>query len=395
MKRRWRTCLAAALAMLCLMLPWFSLAEAGVLSIINSAEGAEQPRMRAAIARWRQRYPEGEVLFRDLPDVPMLATAMQLGDPAIDLVGVQEYMGLCSRELYANGALTNLKQHAALDQELAQWISLESIIGQQGGVFGVPQALYPYFWSVNRELFQQLGLQVPQDGWRWSDFFALGEQLHQLNTAQGSHYKLIMDRAYPFLLNQYCMNRIDLGLGKADFDNAQFRSLMADWKKLSDRGLVQQGGDGFQGADLPPDVLIKVQPGQYSALREAPLILPPVADGMEGFPTVSMLLVLNKHSARQDMALHFLACYLSPAALLEEQLDVTGPLLKRQIEGASPEDLLWRSLLENGRQEFFDQAINRPVMVELFPQFMQGSMSVDQFAVAVQQAADNVFATKR
>lgn len=378
------------LAVMLILLPVLTQAGDGgrVLSIINAAESREQPRMSKAIALWQKRYPDAEIVFRDVSDVPMLRTALELKDPSIDLVSVQEYMGLCSRELYAAGFLQNLTAIPEIEEQLNHWIPMEGILGMRGGVIGAPQALHPHFWTVNQELFQALGLRIPEPGWTWADFFALGEQLHQLNASQNKNYALLQDAsAFPYLLKQYSMNKVDVDAGKAAFDTEQFRTLLASWKGALDKGLIRPG-DGFEQGPMPVDVLLRVSRGEYAGLREWPLVLPPVSEGMASYPTQSILLVLNPHSRNHEMAAHFLACYLSPEALLSEDVLTAGKLLKQQFTSPDEQDVLWLQLLARGRQEFFRADVMRPLIAELYPKFVSGLLSADDFARQMQQIAD-------
>lgn len=374
------------------------------LSIINTAEAPDHPRMQHALSMLRREYPDVGVAFSEVYDMRVPAAAMLQGDPSIDIVAVQEYGGLCSRTLYAAGALYDLYAFQDIRAQMAAWIDIDGMFGMDGGLFGVPQAVYPYVWRANAPLFEALQIPLPRADWTWQDFFSLCQAVGEINARQGTQYAVLADRSFPYILNQYNMNHIDIGRQIAAFDTPAFAWLMDSWRAAQDMGVLLLSDDAIHLDPMPDHALLQVMQGQYDMLHDTPLVLPPRLDAADRFPAVTIALVLNRHSQNAEIAARFLSHYASPDALRAAGIENTGLLLREQAPpeygqaDISPEaavqqpDLYWLYLMEHGTQEFFDGPIIRSQMMDLYPRFMRGEVTAAQFARLMQQVADEAFA---
>ncbi len=370
------------------------------LTLVNSNGLQTEPRMMTAIAMFHERYPNTEILFQDVTDARMLAASLLAGDPNYDILFVQEDGYLCSRVMQKAGALADLKQFPEIMAQLEQWINITPLISQGGQVYGIPHWMLPYGWRVNTELFEKIGFDIPPENWTWEDFFALGDQLMAYNAQTGSHYRLLNDLAsVPYILKQYNANEIDIMNSSASYDSETFRMLMARWKACADARILYYGDTNRYSI---AETLFTVERIQHGTLEDTRYILPPVYDADTCYPALTQMVVLNANAADIEAAAYFIACYASPEALISSEVYSSNRYLKDwslyppayyeylsfRTAISEENERYWEAMLENGIQDFIFADIEVTLIMELYPMYMQGAMTLEEFASTLQRMAD-------
>ena len=371
------------------------------LTIIGVFDPPSSSRLHKAIEMFHMVYPDVDIMFRDVMDDVAFATSLMSGDPQIDIVSVQEYGALNAKAMLKAGVLVDFNDYPDITGNLNELIDQDSIFVDHGIRFGVPYMVMPYAWKVNEVLLSEMGISLPDMDWTWDDFFELSDQVYMQNQANDRSYYVLSDSVYPHILLQYEMNAIDLLGGRADFDTADFRSLMERWKIADERKLLALDIDHFfLEEDVRAPSLFQVVNLFYAEMGENIYVAPPKLYNHTLYPTRTVTLVVNKYSQNIDMATHFLACYLSSDAVSFDDPVSTGRQL-RDMNLYTPtqynehdalpspiNDQLWESLLGQGIQESFYGDIMRVLDYELYPQYMKGQITLEEMITTIQTRAD-------
>ncbi len=389
-----------------LFFPWTALQRpsdpVATLTLVNAFD-VEGGRMTRAIDLFHSRHPDVEIIFRNSDNDVQLAAQMMAGDSGVDIVFVQERGGMCARAVYQSGALVDLSQNDELMGNLAHWYDVSGLISSGDAIYGVPSLIWPYAWYVNGELLDELGWEIPERGWTWEDFFALGRELAQYNQSEGTRYKLLADTEFSYLLRQYNYNEIDIEGGKADFDNEVYRNLVSQWVEMAELDVLESV-DPFSADAIPENSVFSVQFSTYLDLCTpgVNLVYPPVYAEDTRYPVFTITGVLNANSPNREVAEDFLACYVSPEAIVADPVGDVGRFLKNDadypaesLNPAVPYSALtsentayWVDMLTNGVAEFWYGDIERIQQMELYPQLLSGEINVDQYVRILQQRAD-------
>lgn len=374
------------------------------LTLIDFLDQPGMPRMEKTLKLFAEDYPNVEIAYKSIDNDEAFTAALMANDPSIDIVCVQEYTRICSKTMMKAGALLDLNESPEIVESLKDWIDLDGIFVEGGVRFGVPQFVNPYFWQVNEALFTETGLSVPEGDWTWADFFALAVKLSAYNQAHGSAYALLADPLNPYILIQYNANYLDIVGGASEYDTPEFRSLMAGWKTAYNDGLILNDPELrlLMPEEYVPALLV-IRQGFYGYLSNYRYIMPPRFADDTRFPALTGTLVVNKQSANVDLAVKFLACYLSAETMAEDDYYVTGRFLldegmytgdfkndPRTFEFApsSENDKYWEKLLASSAQEAFWGDVMWKQYYDLYPQYIEDKLTVDQLATAFQSLAD-------
>lgn len=377
-------------------IPWADLRKpesSRTLTIVNAFD-VGSGRMNRALELLAERYPDVEVVFRTSNNDMQLATQIMAGDGGVDILFVQEGAGMCAQSVFHSGALRDLSQNSEIMANLAQWYDISCLISNADGVYGVPGLIWPYVWIANDSLLEELSWSLPQKGWMWEEFFAMGRELAQYNRENGTNYKLLTEDAFPYLLKQYSCSTVDIATGQASYDNETFRTLLSAWKEMVELNVVEKLEDPLDPEDLPANSVFCALSTTYPGLAmvRQPLAYPPVYGPEARYPVFSIPGVCNVNSPNVDVAEVFLACYASADAVSKDFTNGIGTVLADDVGESSPlspeAEAYWKELLENGAPEIWFADIDRELQMNLYPQYLEGQMDVNQVTRVLQQKAD-------
>lgn len=374
------------------------------ITLVN-ALGETSARMEKTIELFHERYPDYEVVFRFVDDPRVLATAVMAGAEGYDILCAQDTGAVvCSSMLYKSGALEDLGKYEDIQALLPEFLDMFGPLSTGGHLYGVPESVSLYLWEVNQELADRLGVTVPRNGWTWAEFFELAEAVAAYNREQGASITLLKDNflLLPYFLTQYNNTTVDVLNGQADYENPAFIELLEQWKAVCDEGLIfSDKEDSYTLHDpMGENLLLRAFSSGYYNLGTRQLILPPVFDGQTKYPANVICLELNANSTNKEACAYFLACYLSPEAILTMPLNSTGQWLKDISRGfvddrggweiSEENQEIWRVVLENSVQNYFIGDLYRDQWNTLYPQLLEGAISAEQYAKTCQQRADMV-----
>lgn len=83
--------------------------------------------------------------------------------------------------------LTDLiKENDVNMEELFGKYAGENLIKFDGAYYGIPVRANEKMWFYNKNIFDELGLEYPQDGWTWDEYYALADQIAEMSDYYGS-----------------------------------------------------------------------------------------------------------------------------------------------------------------------------------------------------------------
>lgn len=371
------------------------------LTILNTAVPKETSYMKKALELFHERYPDIEVLFKSGFDPRVVNTGVMAGAPGYDIICVQENMEMiCSPLRYKAGAIVDLMDYEEITSLLPYYVDFFSPVMADDHMLGVPAFITPVVWSVNEELMKKLGVEVPRYGWMWDDFFALGDQVAAYNDAHPDAPMALYKEAeiLPYLLTQYSNNTVDTLKGTAHYDSEVLINALEKWKGLCDRGMIKFG----VGENEPEGTaLITVERIGYTHLRQQYIILPPSFDETTRYVTYMAAFEVCAGSPKKEESIYLLSCLLNPEVTKLQNLGDNGPVLKDTsvyknnpdagfISNSTENEELWMRYLANSVQYYFIGDMYRDQWQVLYPQFISGEITAEQFAQTCQRRADMV-----
>lgn len=368
------------------------------LTIVNSV--GDNNWFDATVAMFHKKYPDVEVVERQIDDPRILATEMMSSEGEADLVGIQESnMTISSMFMLHSGALADLNGFEELADAREDWVNLWGMVTTDGRWFGVPETVSEYLWQVNPSIAEKIGWEIPADAWTWDDFQALADRVIAYNeTADVPIYLLQEDNfLFPWFFHEYQANHIaDAMHGNAIFADESYIRMLEMWKKLNDHHLICSSADMFNKA-MRSNTLLFSYRFVLPELRSEFWILPPTESESSRYPVYCAFMALNAHSQHLEEAKYFLQCYLSAKTvsqgfywnegqwLSDDSLyDVSQNIYKISQEN---EDL-WNTVLTRSVPEFFLYDIQRQQANTLLPELIAGNITPEQFAEISQQLAD-------
>ncbi len=371
------------------------------LTILNATAYQDALYMKKAIELFHERYPNIEILFKNNFDPRVVNTGVMAGAPGYDIICVQENMEMiCSPLRYKAGAIVDLMDYEEITSLLPYYVDFFSPVMADDHMLGVPAFITPVVWSVNEELMKKLGVEVPRYGWMWDDFFALGDQVAAYNDAHPDAPMALYKEAeiLPYLLTQYSNNTVDTLKGTAQYDSEVLINALEKWKGLCERGMIKFG----VGENEPEGTaLITMERMYYSDLQSKYIILPPSFDETTRYVTYMCAFEVCAGSPKKEESVYLLSCLLNPEVTKLRYVWETGPVLKDasaykdspdagSINNSKENEELWMRYLANSVQYYFIGDMYRDQWQVLYPQFISGEITAEQFAQTCQRRADMV-----
>lgn len=371
-----------------------------MLTIVDGP-GLEEPAMAVAIEMFNRKYPNVEVVRRDILDNRVLATEMMADEGGVDVFAMQGMYGMTPAPgLLANGAiidLTDIPEMQALRDDYRDIWGLVSTHGRQYGVLWVTDV---ELFQVNPKLAEAVGWEIPTGVWTWEDFDALADQVYAYNQTADKPIYLAGENVLTNMRWQYEATHTDYYLGTADFQTEEYLSLLERIQDLSARGLIYMKDPRDLNLDMPDNTLIWAKEQGLAGLKDDTYVLPPVYDIANPlFLVDSWSLMANANSKYPDEAAYFLACYASVEATSSQFYLNFGQWLKdkslygEQYDMRKPpseqNEHLYNYVLEHGVPMLRDLELMRLQITEgLLDMLMNGDITPQEYADTMQQKAD-------
>lgn len=378
--------------------------ETPTLTFVNLLSTGQ--RFDRAAALFHEKYPDVELVRREMNDMETLVTEMMAGSADVDLLAVQESaMFVSSGMMLRAGALLDLNRFDSLTALKARYRDIWGWTTLDGKWFGVPESPYCPLWKVNTALAEAIGWEIPEGRWTWADFAALSERVMAYNQSAEKPIVLLKDDGgpLPYFLTEYQANHVDIPAGKADYNTDAYVGVLALWQDLCQSGLVDVPIRPVYGREA----LLTASPNSgmpalLSQMGSDRYILPPTETETSLYPVYDAgFLVLNANTRHLEEAVYFLACYLSPEAERTRVSEHTGKWLRdgsgytdysQWAKGTSPEnEAAWYDALEHSAPAMYLLDISRQQYWTLLPGLLDGSVTPERFAEITQQLADMAF----
>ncbi len=367
------------------------LPDTGSDQLVICMDAGSTPRFAKAVEMFNAKYPDTTVVINGTGDSRILANSLMSGEDLYDLIMVWEHGAICTKQMAKVGAIDDLSAYPGITANLEKWLDISSVICMDDFLMGVPMDILPYMFLVNEDLLAESGLTLPEGRWSWDDFFAMAQKLLD----EGSTVCLLSDYPYPYLCKQYDDNNIDIMNGVAEYDTELYRSLIEKWKYYVDNGIIC--------SDHSKPAIFTFTEASYQLLGDNTFLLPPITDDSAKYPVSTYTYVMNTNSSRKEKAAYFLECYISEEALNTTPYFYSNKLLAGRPEHLTDPDLaaslpfaltteeeddLWNYIMENATMDFFYSDLQREMVNDLFPAYMNGDISLDQYIFTLSQKAD-------
>lgn len=370
------------------------------LTIVDGPDLGE-PAMAVAIEMFNKRYPNVEVVRRDILDNRVLATEMMADEGGVDVFAMQGMYGMTPAPgLLATGAiidLTDMPEMQALRDDYRDIWGLVSTHGRQYGVLWMTDV---ELFQVNPKLAEAVGWEIPTGVWTWEDFDALADKVYAYNQTADKPIYLAGENVLNNMRCQYEATHIDYYLGTADFQSEEYLSLLERIQDLSARGLIYMKDPHDLSLDMPDNTLLWAKEQGLAGLKDDAYVLPPLYD-IENplFLVDSWSLMANANSKYPEEAAYLLACYASVEATSNQFYLNFGQWLKdkslygEQYDMRNPpsphNEYIYNYMLEHGVPQLRDLELMRlQITDDLLDMLMNGDITPQEYADTMQQKAD-------
>lgn len=370
-----------------------------------------EERLTIAVDTIEDEYPGCRIKYVEFENFDAMLTSLMSGDGEYDILFLNNCGNLPDvQDLYEAGALYNLSECDSIADTFDKLIDIKGQFSVNGELYAVPvEPMIDMFW-VNIELFDELGLNVPQSGWTWSDFFKIGDQVEQLR-AGGRDVYLMTEWEVPFFITQYHVN--ELYNGALNYHDAAFMSVMEKYKAALDAGIIMADNMTFD-YPYPENSLFSYDSGAYHALMSAAFaefafepdrefMLPPAYDE-DTRPIVSWRTAsINIRTEYPDICGAFLAEFISPDMLMKESVAwVYGFILKGSDSSGTSGELYYDMWPSERRENFWLTSMENSVRYRvikdlevkqystLFPAYKSGEISLEEFCDSSQSLLDTI-----
>ncbi|MEZ5825655.1 MAG: extracellular solute-binding protein [Geminicoccaceae bacterium] len=389
-----------------------SAALAGELVInANTSDPAPKAAFEAAIAQFEKENPDVTVKF-NVFDHEGFKTSIRnfLSSQAPDVV--TWFAGNRMKVFVDRGLLEDVSdiwQTEGLDKKMASSLSAMSVDGKQ---FGVPYAYYQWGVYYRRDLFEQVGAEVPKT---WDEFLAVGEKLKGAGITPvtiGTKYLWTAAGWFDYL--NIRTNGLDFHIelmdGKVPYTDDRVKATMANWKQLIDAGFFLDNHASYSWQEAQPflyqgkaamyligNFIVPMFPEDIAdkmGYFQFPVIDPAVGIG-EDAPTDTIHIparAQNKEDARKFLA------FIARADINGQLASAIGNLAPNN-EVAAPEDRFLEAgarilASADGLAQFYDRDTD-PELAKLgmqgFQEFMVKPDRLDPILDRLEKARQRIF----
>lgn len=371
-----------------------------LLTIVDGPH-LEEPSMAIAIEMFNEKYPNVEVVRRDILDNRVLATEMMADEGGVDVFAMQGMYGMTPAPgLLANGAIIDLTDMPEMQALRDDYRDIWGLMSTHGRQYGVLWETGVELFQVNPKLAEAVGWEIPTGVWTWEDFDALADKVYAYNQTAERPIYLAGENVLTNMRWQYEATHTDYYLGTADFQTAEYLALLERIQDLSVRGLIYIKDPHDLSFDMPDNTLLWAEEHALGKLGNDTYVLPPVYD-IENplFLVDSWCLMANANSRYPEEAAYFLACYASVEATSNQFYLNCGQWLKdKSLYGeqhdmrtppSAQNEYLYNFVLEHGVPQLRDLELMRLQITEgLLEMLMNGDITPQEYADTMQQKAD-------
>ena len=368
-------------------------------------------RLACAKEMTEKAFPGYEIEFVEISDDDAVITSLMAREAEYDILFLRGSGGVPDPQvLYTSGALADLNASPEVAAAMDAMIDIEGQFSYEGALFAVPAHSTAMLFKVNRPLFEELGLSVPEAGWTWNDFFALGEQVASLR-ANGEDVILLQEYDAPFFLTQYHIN--ELANGEINYHDERFVNVAENYRLAVDSGIILNSSDAMFDDPEPMNALFVYDDEVYHAdmsdfmammigMPVSEYMLPPVyrdhVKPLVQWETVSV----NAYIDAPEACFAFVANYISADVLMTDAVafteglmldcasfdDVSGDLYMPEEYPTAEKESFWLSVLTGSIPDRQVIEFTRTQKNELFPQYLAGEITVDELCGASQELID-------
>ncbi|MFP4210095.1 MAG: ABC transporter substrate-binding protein [Alkalispirochaeta sp.] len=224
-------------------------AEATTIRFVWFTDGPDKPAIEGLVAEYEEQNPDIEVDFSIVPyaELNQLLQTQATAGEAPDLVRVTEpyrfyEFGLDLRPYVGDGFA---------DEFLDDPIGL--ITGPNGEVYGFPHDMTMNGPFINVSLFEEAGVDIPEDEVSWETWFNLA---HDVQQATGVPYAVAADRSghrLDGIIQSYGGSFFTEDGKDLNLDASETQEALRQFIEMHDRGVmpldIWAGGSGYVGAN--------------------------------------------------------------------------------------------------------------------------------------------------
>ncbi len=286
----------------------------------------------------KEKHPDINIVYDVNGETRSVTANLFAGDPSLDIIAYCENEGFSPHYPAVNGALVDLLQYDGIAERADDYYdSFVERFMYDGELFAIPYSCEPYMWYANPQLFDEMGMDLPEDTWTWDDYFELGETVFEYNIENGTDYLMMFCTTDYYPLIQFAANTVDYANGTHEFGSEAFREIVEKWKYLFDIGVVASSwtydfdsidfSRYHHGSRVKPDALLSVQQPcnmNVSGIIVEPdevineacafrLVMPPADEGMKRGVDAGRSIGIAKTSTMKEEAAYWLYSYMSYA----------------------------------------------------------------------------------
>lgn len=369
----------------------------------------EEPVMQAAVKMFHEKYPDVEIVFREIADERILATELMAGEGTIDIYGDLSNGGYLSGGLMLrNGVLRDLTDNPYIQENWKSWRDLRKLVSSDGRQYGVLYTLDLYTFCVSDEWAKKINWEIPQGDWSMDEFEDLVNMVITWNETHEEHLYLLCDYFPVYFMKQYEAAHTNACAGIVEFETEAYCHMLKLIKKMQENHLILWISDLWDSdmslaaddASLPENTLLRVSTAGLSRMTDQTFILPPSPAGQTDPYIVQYWdLYVNANSRHPEEAEYLLACFSSLEATSQRYYLNEGLLLKDRSMYAEDDpqfakynpvprkenETRYNDALEHALPYHIYGEIYRLQANELWPAFMGETITAEEYADAVQQ----------
>ena len=296
-----------------------------VVNDVNFGHGT----MADALPLFHEKYPDVEVVPRQINDSRKLATELMAGNNCdIYLYGDFDLMPTYA-ELLKNGAVIELTHEPAFEALRDDYRDIWPMMSTNGRQYGWIYNYTVHLMWANPEMAAQIGWEIPTGVWTYADFDELTEKVIAYNKTAETPIFLMPEEHVHYFLSNFDALHVDYYQGTHALNSKAHVDMLRRIVYLKENNLLstEKFEDFGKHAKLAPNTLMQFcSVGGLGSMGDKTMLLPPVENAQNPrytFQTQSFLISAN--SPMKEEAVYLLACMAHPEI---EGMGYNGQMLK-------------------------------------------------------------------
>lgn len=352
---------------------------------------------KEAVEVFKKANPNCDIVYK-FKGINDLKVSVMAGNKDMDIIYVDSFTFF---DFVRSGAAISLDRYQNIREQLTYMSDgIENLCKFNDKLVGVPAWIEMYAWETNQELLDKIGSDLPEENWDWYDFYEYAKLARRDINGDGTKDTYIIEgRAdYPPFLQQYNSAYIDLVEGKASFNNDEFKSLLALWKKMWDEDLIM-ASNKYLSIKMKDNIVFNSCLCSL-AMAEKTIINPPALwEGQKSYPARLNLLCINSFSPKKDLAAEFLSVFcskemhkkisLSSFMALQDDISIYLPSTSNFSKSNEKNIEIFKHMLKYSAREkdIFDM---RQHLFGTIGDYMRGDIALDKAATLIDDKANMV-----